>query len=87
MRLSNLLPVLLLSGTALGGSPGNKPAAGPASCLCSCAAAFATCHAVGHSMSIFTFGFTSVIALASCHPIFIACEAACLTGVAVYSSR
>jgi hypothetical protein len=87
MKLTNifLLPLALIGTVAAG--PGRRLAAGSGGCLAGCTAALVTCHAAGHSMSIFTFGVTSIIAFATCHNIFFGCEAACMTGVAVNSAR
>ncbi len=86
MKVANILLLPLALTTTVAAGPGRRLAVGSGGCLAGCTAAFATCHAAGHGMSVFTFGLTSIIAFASCHNIFLGCEAACMTGVAVNSS-
>lgn len=85
MKLSKaLLSCLALTRTASAGR--ETLVVGSVGCLAACGASLATCHAVGHGMSVFTFGLSSLVAFATCHQVFLGCEAACMSAVAVTSS-
>jgi hypothetical protein len=82
MKPSTLLvPALALASTATAGPIALVTGAG--GCLALCATAFGSCHAVGHGLSVFTFGFTSFLAVTSCHQVFIACEAQCMSNILI----
>jgi hypothetical protein len=82
MKPSNIIyPVLALAGTTTAGPIGLAGAT--IGCLGICTTALATCHATGHGLSVFTFGFTSFVALATCHQIFLGCEAQCMSSTIV----
>ncbi|KAK0644419.1 hypothetical protein B0T16DRAFT_417648 [Cercophora newfieldiana] len=78
---SIVYPTLALVGITTAGPVGLAGAA--VGCLGICTSALATCHAAGHGLSVFTFGFTSFLAMTSCHQVFLGCQAQCMSSTIV----